>query len=64
MSALRDWWRRVTGPQPSTPSDDFKDAEDKVEEQGRRIAALELKVRVIETRLKAEDAATSYRKPA
>lgn len=56
MPALRDWWQRVISPQPTPPNDDFHDIEDRVEDQSRRIAALELKIRVIETRIRSEDA--------
>lgn len=65
MPALRDWWLRVTKTMPdTTPSEDFQKAEQQVREQTERIAALELRVKIIETRLKAEDATTRYRKPA
>lgn len=64
MPALRDWWRMVTTALPDNPSDDLRNAEERAEDQAERIAVLELKVRAIEARIRAQDAAARHRKPA
>lgn len=58
------WWLRFVGMWTDPPSDEFEQAARQAGDREDRIDALELRVKVIERRLKIPDDPASFRKPA